>query len=295
MWRYNVQPPPVPSDPLLLQELIKSLGEMDIHTEQDCFASWLAAKKQHPTTKPSKKQVQAPKPKVNYYAIESIEELENMTSEEIDALLKRLEQNKSAYQRWLDNKRIQKEKQIEKIEKKKLVAKSKKEQEAKKKDERQVFIRKQISAWQEQKDLEHRKKLEAETKFKLKEKEEKEKRDKMAKKAFDEWRSKHSHKQHADEPPSTSIIKKSRPMWIQEIPKQEDLSDKRGLGSGNKLGPSKTVLSPPNLYNDYKVYKKLCPEYFKKYSLLVASGGHSSSEMDLSNVKKSKKEKVVIK
>ena len=78
----------------------------------------------------------------------------------------------------------------------------------------------------------------------------------------------------------------TRPMWVNiEVPSQQER--KRPTNHS-----SSTVLSPPNLYNDYKVYKKYAPDYFKKYKILIASGGypptHSNPSLDEKSSKKPK-------
>ena len=108
-------------------------------------------------------------------------------------------------------------------------------------------------------------------------------RQEKSKKAYQEWL-KEKEKQHHQliEPSLQKKTKATRPMWVTiELPSQKSESfhdEKR-----NARQTSSMILSPPNLYNDYNMYKKYAPEYFKKYKLLVASGG-----VELTNEKMAK-------
>ena len=53
------------NDPLLLSTLIKSMGEMDLHAETDCFTAWLA-KKAHQTASTNYTSNKLASPSINF-------------------------------------------------------------------------------------------------------------------------------------------------------------------------------------------------------------------------------------
>ncbi len=115
--------------------------------------------------------------------------------------------------------------------------------------------------------------------MKAKEKEEKREikekleREQIAQRAFMAWQSTHSKDlMLVKEKLATRKPAKPRPMWVQDKVVNAELRQE------NKVD---RILSPPNLYNDYSLTKKYCgPEYFRKYGLLVASGGNVPEEKE---------------
>ncbi|KAJ3370307.1 hypothetical protein HDU91_006307 [Kappamyces sp. JEL0680] len=253
-------PPPLPSSNL--QDIIATFGELDLHKDDDCFASWLAQKQHQRQPKPPKI---APAPTLS----PSAAPLESLSNEQVDLLIKKLLKNQGAYQKWLLLKQDKERKQATLLEKKKKQEDEAAERERKKKEERDRTIAKNIQAWQAKK----KKQLEVEEQ-RDRERAEREKRLKMERelanqRAFQAWQESHS-KELLEIKEKIELLERkgrpARPLWVKDPPRSVWEEESRAKD---------VVLSPPNLYNDYETTKKYCGEsYFRKYGLLVASAGH---------------------
>lgn len=299
---FSASPSPTPNtDPLSISTLIKSMGEMDLHAETDCFAAWLARKhtNQHHSSTPSNSKSPLRNPAVHLrhpYAIESIEQLESMSAQDLDALLQSLVKNDSAYTCWMQKKAEQGAAKKAAAERKRTLQQQHMHRKEIRDQEMEVRRLKALQAWTDAKNrkeaqIRERKRLDREKEAKM----EMEKRQE-GKKAFESWLSTHPNHPTPYHNLGTSSQKMSkRPMWVSILPPppptetaQEDESQhsRHSLLSCQKI-PS----SPPAMYNDFTLHKTHAPSFFTKYKVLVASAGAPSSSPSTSSLKPKQRQK----
>ncbi|KAJ3255554.1 hypothetical protein HK103_006190 [Boothiomyces macroporosus] len=231
--------------PEILKDAIESLGRLEIDKEHESFVNWLSSK-QHLKEKIKKRP-----------NLLTVERLQDFTEEELDLLIKQLQKNRNTFEKWLKTKNQIKRKQEEmaKRAKERQIEKAKLEQE--RMEKKKELTNEKVKEWCLSKQLDQMIEKQKQEKEKLKQEFVKQAKTKLNQEAFNGWIQSKKHSAPSHQPP-----KNIKP-WVNEPLKPRKSSE--------------SVLSPPNLYSDYSMYMQNCPEYFKKYGLLVASGGNSSS------------------
>ncbi|KAJ2998105.1 hypothetical protein HDV02_004782 [Globomyces sp. JEL0801] len=247
-----------PSDPDTLRKVIKCFDEMDIQTDHTAYCQWLTSKNMNRT----KEKEQMPS-KRGYYNMES---LEMLTETEVDALLNRLQKNKNSYERW----KMQKDEKAferKKLEEKEMEKKMKRElHQQKEMEKRKQRIQAQVEKWTEGKKMQMKELAKDMEQLEKGRKQESLMRLKLNEKAFQEWLKTKENKMEMDSRDQIEIRKK--PQWIHPNNTPKISSIKKPTQSTESA-----ILSPPSLYNEYSFYQKTCPKYFRKYNILIASGG----------------------
>ncbi|KAJ3271244.1 hypothetical protein HDV01_006916 [Terramyces sp. JEL0728] len=237
----SIQPSQLYS-PEILKDAIESLGRLEIDKEHESFVKWLSSK-------------QYPKEKIRKPAkLLTVERLAELTEEELDTLIKQLQKNQNTYERWLKAKNEIKREQEGKRKKELQKQQEKETQRQEQQEKREKIIHEKFKQWSLSKRLDHLIEDQIQEKEKLKQEFVQKTKKQLNQEAFYNWMESKKHASPA--PPPPSIVKP----WVQDPIKTRKCNE--------------STLSPPNLYNDYKIYKEKCPEYFKKYGLLVASAGN---------------------
>lgn len=243
----------------LILDIIRNFGELDIQQDSVTFAVWqqrkMAERDEPVKTIPLVGKINA-------------KDLANLSDAEINMLIKKLQKSSIAYKAWAEDKETQHLKK--KILKLDLQEKERVELDraALRKLERDVYMNQQIEKWQKVKDDLKKEQAGKKELQVLRDKLDRERRKQQSEEAFEIWRAKNVSR----EPKLQMLLPvPKRDIWIQNLIPQSNLIQKRG----SKM---EVILSPPALYNDYSVYKKYAPDFFRKYSLLVASGGMQKDE-----------------
>ncbi|KAJ3323808.1 hypothetical protein HDV06_001178 [Boothiomyces sp. JEL0866] len=231
--------------PEILKDAIESLGRLEIDKEHESFVKWLSSKQQ------PKEKIRKPS---NLLTVERLQEL---SEEELDILIKQLQKNQNTFEKWLKAKNEINRKEEEKHRRALQRQKEKQKLEEERLAKRGKLTKEKFKQWSLSKQLDQMIEEQKQEKEKLKQEFVLKTKTQLNQAAFNTWVE--SKKHTAPAPPPPKIVKP----WVSEPLKPRKSNE--------------STLSPPNLYNDYQKYMQNCPEYFIKYSVLVASGGNDTN------------------
>ena len=289
-------------------ELLKAFHELDIASEERAFAEWLDRKKRARSQQSRTPHITTPLPITSSsplpmnstlghqrYTLND-QELEMMLAnpeaclalppDYVDALIRRLERNKQAYNEWMQEKEAQRKKQLE-IDARKRRAEIERQRRAKAEEQqRHVLSKIRIRQWMQQKVVlqvksDMKSQMENEVKkAKLLE------RKKEGEIAYKKWLAAHSDPSNNQHLHGVDTYASHKDQWVDIAPpiteslvsssSDRPRKSKRLAGrttSKESVASNNVIYSPPNLYNDYARYKQLAPQYFVKYPAFVASAG----------------------
>lgn len=231
-----------------MQDIISRFNQLDLGKDQAAFEKWISSKNAMTTSKLSK-----------YPCVDNTKAQEN-------------------YQQWLLKKELiyKQDKKFKRVLDEQQQRKKQLEMELE-----EIMVQKRaekMKLWKQEKDFKKQLELENTQKKQQEFNELQEKQKVKNQESVVKW--KHSAR------PKVTMVKHPKP-WV-SIPIPMEPSDpvetaellkddkKTLISSVNPRNKKKKVrpefVSPPGLYSEYSKYKKQCPNYVKKYGILVASG-----------------------
>lgn len=255
---YQYDDPPQSS----MDAILKSFADLDLRNESAAFSAWLDKKQR---TTPSAGGLPSNEKIVN------IEALSRLSNSEVEMLIKRLKKNNDAFAQWTEEKRKlelirQKE---EEMGQKRIAREEAEKAEAEKRKKIVASLR--IKEWKQKKHLEYMKKKKIQQEEAAKKEKEHQARVEAGQKVYEEWK-----RVKAEQPVKTENTARKKAAWVHIATPPELHQDNVSAKKSNR----KVVLSPPSLYNDYDLYQRCAPAYFRKYSNLVASGGREVQQQE---------------
>jgi Domain of unknown function (DUF4207) len=185
---------------------------------------------------------------------------EFLNETQVDYLISKLKNNLESVQKWSKIKIRQDLTRKLDLEKKRLEELKKEYQQSIERQQRQEKVKKAVEEWKVEKEQAIVREKGMRLIERIKTREERELRKNKAQQAFNDWLCKSKdYKSSA----GTNVCKKN--LWVGNITS----------AAGTTIAKTNTnnVLSPPGLYNDYELYQRLCPNFIKKYPLLVSTAG----------------------